>query len=52
MAANEKKERIEEATRKFMMLNDDERSYIIGYMAGVAEERQRWEHKEAAAVTM
>ena len=51
MAAHEKKqkkEKIEETTRKFMMLTDDERSYIMGYMAGTAEERQRWEHKQAA----
>lgn len=40
-----KKERIEDIAKRFVELNEESKSYIVGYMNGAQEERQRWEKK-------
>lgn len=51
MSKNEKKELIEEIAEKFTSLNDNDKSYITGYMAGIQEERQKWEQQRKTAAT-
>lgn len=55
MAAEKKREQIEEIAKRFVGLNEEQKSYIAGYMNGVQEERARWqqeqERKQAAVVT-
>lgn len=48
MKKEEKKEMIINIAEKLTALDDIDKSYIMGYLAGTAEERQRWEHKQAA----
>ena len=48
MKKEEKKEKIINIAEKLTALDDIDKSYIMGYLAGTAEERQRWEHKQAA----
>ncbi len=47
-----KREQVEEIAKRFVGLNEEQKSYIVGYMNGVQEERARWqqERKQAAAV--
>lgn len=46
-----KREQVEEIAKRFVGLNEEQKSYIVGYMNGVQEERQRWERKQAAVAT-
>jgi hypothetical protein len=48
MSKEERKERIENMAEKLMEMDDADKCYISGYMAGKQEERQRWEQKETA----
>lgn len=54
-AKAKKREQVEEIAKRFVGLNEEQKSYIVGYMNGVQEERARWqqeqERKQAAAVT-
>lgn len=54
-AKAKKRERVEEIAKRFVELNEEQKSYIVGYMNGVQEERARWqqeqERKQAVAVT-
>ena len=47
----ERKEMVESIAEKFGEMDDADKSYIVGYMAGKAEERQKWE-KKGVAVTV
>lgn len=60
MTRNEKKEKIEKMAARFMEIDDLEKktmtimvmsAYAEGKAAGKAEERRRWEQKEAVVVT-
>lgn len=51
MSKNEKRERVEEIARKFVKLDEEDKSYIAGYMNGMQAERQKWEKKQAAVAT-
>lgn len=52
-AKAKKREQVEEIAKKFVGLNEEQKSYIVGYMNGVQDERANWqqERKQAAAVT-
>ena len=43
----ERKDMIERIAERFGEMDDADKSYIVGYMAGKAEERQKWEKKGA-----
>nr|DAJ48935.1 MAG TPA: hypothetical protein [Caudoviricetes sp.] len=45
MSQEEKKEKIINLAQDFTKLDDEDKAYIVGYMAGKTEERQRWEQK-------
>ena len=49
MTKQEKMERAEDIAKRFMCLDDTDKQYITGYMAGIQVERQKWEEKLAAA---
>ena len=49
MSKDEKKEMIESIAEKFIEMDDADKFYIAGYMAGKQEERQKWEKKQAVA---
>ena len=49
MTKPEKMERAEDIAKRFMCLDDTDKQYITGYMAGIQVERQKWEAKLAAA---
>ena len=51
MSKDEKKRMIEAMAEKFTGLEENDRSFIVGYMMGKQEERQQWERKEAAVAT-
>ena len=60
MTRSEKKEVIESMAEQFMSVDDDEgksmiimimSAYMEGKAAGKAEERRRWEQKQAAVAT-
>ena len=44
-----RRERAEDIAKRFMCLDDTDKQYITGYMAGIQVERQKWEEKLAAA---
>ena len=48
MKKEEKKEMIINIAEKFTALDDIDKSYIVGYVAGKTEERQKWVQREAA----
>lgn len=54
-AKAKKREQVEEIAKRFVGLNEEQKSYIAGYMNGVQEERARWqqeqERKQAAIIT-
>lgn len=51
MTAKEKKRELVEAiVRGFVGLDEENKSYIVGYMAGIQEERQRWEQRRKQEV--
>lgn len=43
----ERKEMVESIAERFKEMDDADKTYIAGYMAGKTEERQRWEQKGA-----
>ena len=49
MSNDERKKLLEEMAETFVGLDDGDKRYIAGYMAGKQEERQKWEQKELAA---
>ena len=50
MSKDERKEMIENIAERFTQMDDDDKSYIAGYMAGKQEERQNWEQQGQTAV--
>ncbi len=44
------KEMIENIAERFTQMDDVDKSYIAGYMAGKQEERQKWEQQGKTAV--
>lgn len=42
---DERKEMIENIAERFTQMDDVDKSYIAGYMAGKQEERQKWEQQ-------
>lgn len=46
MSKDERKEMIENIAERFTQIDDVDKSYIAGYMAGKQEERQKWEQQE------
>lgn len=51
MLKDERKERIKSIAEQFTEMDDADKSYIAGYMAGKAEERQKWEQRRKAVAT-
>lgn len=51
MSKDERKQLIEAMAEKFTGLEENDKSFIVGYMTGKQEERQQWERKEAAVAT-
>ena len=51
MSKDEKIRMIEAMAEKFTGLEENDKSFIVGYMMGKQEERQQWERKEAAVAT-
>lgn len=49
-AKDERKEMIENIAERFTQMDDVDKSYIAGYMAGKQEERQKWEQQGKTAV--
>lgn len=47
---DERKEMIENIAERFTQMDDVDKSYIAGYMAGKQEERQKWEQQGKTAV--
>lgn len=52
MQKNERKENVENIAEKFIKLDDLDKSYIMGYMAGKQEERQKWEKRGKEVMTV
>jgi hypothetical protein len=46
MSKDKEKEIIENIAEQFAMMDDTDKSYIAGYMAGKQEERQKWEDRK------
>lgn len=53
MSKDERKERVKRIAEQFTEMDDADKSFIAGYMAGKQEERQKWERrtKETAVAT-
>lgn len=52
MEMNERKEFIvKNIAEKFVEMDDADKSYIAGYMAGKQEERQKWEQRKEQIAT-
>lgn len=43
MSKKERKEAIKEIAVKFTELEEKDKSFIVGYMTGINEERAKWE---------
>lgn len=41
----EKRELIKRTAEKFILIDEDSKNFIAGYMAGKAEEKAKWEQK-------
>lgn len=55
MSKEEKEERkkmVENIAEEFIKMDEPNKTYIIGYMAGVQEERAKWQKKEKEAMTV
>lgn len=54
MSEKEKKKLIESISEQFVGLDEIDKVYITGYVAGKQEERQKWERrtKETAVATI
>ena len=46
MSREERKEVIEEMAKKFTGLEEKDKSFIVGYMTGIQEERAKWERQQ------
>lgn len=46
MSKEERKEVIEEMAEKFTGLEEKDKSFIVGYMTGIQEERAKWERQQ------
>lgn len=51
MSKDERKKLIEAMAEKFTGLEENDKSFIVGYMTGRQEERQRWEQRQDAVAT-
>lgn len=51
MSKDERKERVKSIAEQFTEMDDADKSYIAGYMAGKAEERQKWEQRKEQVAT-
>lgn len=51
MSQDERKRLIETMAEKFTGLEENDKSFIVGYMTGKQEERQQWEQKRATVTT-
>ncbi|MDO4331785.1 MAG: hypothetical protein Q4C58_03765 [Eubacteriales bacterium] len=51
MLKNERKELVKNIAEKFTEMDDTDKSYIAGYLAGKQEERQRWEQRKEQVAT-
>ena len=49
MEKAKKREMIESMAEKFVLLPESDKAYIAGYMAGIQEERAKWEKRQQAA---
>lgn len=49
MTKTEKMERAEDIAQRFILLDAEDKQYIVGYISGIQAERQKWEEKLAAA---
>ncbi len=49
MEKAKRKELIESMAEKFVLLPESDKAYIAGYMAGIQEERAKWEKRQQAA---
>lgn len=47
MSKEERMRMIEEMAEKFTGLEEQDKSFIVGYMTGKQEERQQWEKQKA-----
>ena len=45
MSQEEKKEKIINLAQDFTKIDEEDKAYIVAYIAGKTEERQRWEQK-------
>lgn len=48
MSKEERKRLIETIAEKFIGLEENNKSFIVGYMTGRQEERQQWEQRRTA----
>lgn len=48
MEKKERKEMIESVAEQFTGMDDNDKSFITGYMVGKAEERQKWKKEQEA----
>lgn len=46
MSKDERKERIENIAEEFTKMDETNKTYIVGYMTGVQEERAKWEKRQ------
>jgi len=46
MKDDKKKELITKSAEEFSKLNEDNKMFILGYMFGIQQERQRADHKQ------
>lgn len=51
MSKDERKEMVKDIAQRFTEMDDADKSYIAGYMAGKAEERQKWEQRKEQVAT-
>ena len=51
MSKDERKKLIEAMAEKFTGMDAEDKSFIVGYMTGRQEERQRWEQRQEAVAT-
>ena len=49
-AEDKKKELIEKTAREFQKLNEDSKMFILGYMLGIQQERQKMVHRQPQPV--
>ena len=52
MSKEEKKAMIERLAEKFIGMDTEDKSFVVGYMTGKEEERLKWEQKETAVAAI